>query len=387
MDSRAAGLISFLEKVEDPRMDRTKLHRLSDILVITVCATICGADNWVEVVQWAELRLEWLRKSLDLPNGIPSHDTFGRVFSLVHADQLQRAFSDWVNALREKGLLGSSEKEVIAIDGKMVGGSQTAGKQAFSVVNAWSTNVGLSLGLKEYYSNESTEREAGEQLLEHLRIQGCILTFDAGAAGMQMCKVIQEKKADFIICLKGNRGTLHRLAENLYSGRLRKSVEEKIVRMEFDSSQRKAHGRAERRIYSLVDLKSCRSYLNQAEKDSLDQYHGTIQALGRVEAWRDGNLEVRHFLTSLRTKDLSDFSRAVREHWHVENKLHWVLDVAFREDDFRTSDKNTLINLAVLRRFILNLFRQEKAGAGGYRTKRKRAAWDPEYLMTVLAAI
>jgi len=392
MERHQKDLISCLGGVKDPRVERTKKHKLIDILVITVCAHLCSADNWVEVEEWAKSREAWLKKFLELPEGIPSHDTFGRVFCLLDPKELNRAFSEWVREFRSKKIFQKRKQknqtetpEIVSIDGKVIRGTLEKKRgplSAIGVVNAWSSEVGLVLGQNKFDNlNGTHEKQSTEELIDFLYLKGVIVTLDAGGATASICEKIKAKEADFVIGLKGNQGELLKAAEWIYSlGRRRNG---KFITSRRSEREKVTHGREEKRLYELISLEEADLPELGSWKEMLERWP-TVKGLGRIRSKRNATFETRYYLTSLESPAIREFAHAVRGHWSVENQLHWVLDVAFREDQCRSRVKNVAENLAVIRRIALNLLKQDKINKIGIQAKRRKAGWDPEYLEAVL---
>jgi predicted transposase YbfD/YdcC len=392
MERHQKDLISCLAGVKDPRMERTRKHKLIDILVITVCAHLCSADNWVEVEEWAKSREEWLKRFLDLPEGIPSHDTLGRVFCLLDPKELNRAFTDWVKEFRKKKIFHKKKDkrqrempEIVSLDGKVIRGtmeSKFGANSAVGVVSAWSSEVGLVLGANKFDNLKGIhEKQSTEELLDFLYLKGTIVTLDAGGATAKICEKVKAKEADFVIGLKGNQGELLKAAEWIYSlGRRRNG---RFITSRRSENEKDTHGREEKRLYELISLSEADLPELKSWQEMLAKWP-TVRGLGRVKSKRNGAYETRYYLTSLESPDIREFARAVRSHWNVENQLHWVLDVAFREDHSKARVKNVAENLAVIRRMALNLLKQDKTNKIGIQAKRRKAGWDPEYLENVL---
>lgn len=356
----------------DPRIDRQKLHLLPDIIVITICAVIFGADEWREIALFGKAKESWFRTFLELANGIPSHDTFGRVFSRLDPEQFRLCFQKWIQCVRTK-----TDGEIISIDGKTLRGSfdKASAKAAIHMVSAWSSANRLFLGQIKV-SEKSNEITAVPRLLEVLDLSGCIVTMDAMGCQKNHVKQITDKNADYVLALKGNQGKFHEEVEGFLGDALKLKFED-VQHQFFSEGPEKDHGRKEKRKYWLVtDLK----WSSKAKEWS------GLNAVGMVESKRteDGETsqEVRFFCTSL--TDVKTFARAVREHWGVENGLHWNLDVSFNEDKSRIRKDNSPENLAVMRHVALNLLKQETTIKHGIKAKRLKAGWDEAYLLRVL---
>ena len=360
-------------ELEDPRWHNVT-HQLLDILVIAICAAICGADGWGDVELFGKMREKWLREILELPNGIPSDDTFRRVFAALDAEQFQNCFMSWIEAVE-----GLTEGQVIAADGKALRRShdRSLGKKALYMVSAWASASGLVLGQRKV-DDKTNEITAIPELLDALDISGCIVTLDAIHCQTQTVETIIEKEADYVLPVKENQPKLLESLQALFED----PSEMHWVECDHHRTVDKGHGRIEvRTCWSTSDL----DYLDYIA--TLAEWRG-LQSIAMVQSERRiGNQKTttrRYFISSLQS-DAKQLLNAISTHWGIENKVHWVLDVTFREDDSRIRKGNGAENFAVLRHIALNLLKQEKSTKLSLRAKRKRAAWDPDYLPKVLA--
>lgn len=360
--------------IDDPRIERSKQHKLIDIITISICAVICGAEGWTDIETYGVTKFEWLKKFLELPNGIPSHDTFARVFGRLNPQQFQQCFLDWIKAINK-----TTEGEVIAIDGKTLRHSydKRADNKAIHMVSAWATENRLVLGQVKV-DKKSNEITAIPELLKLLELSGCIVTIDAMGCQQEIVKLITEQNADYIIALKKNQGSLHENVEQLFKSAISTRFQE-IEHSEYYTREQ-AHGREEIRYYlMLTDI-----------DERIDPNHkwSKLKSVGLVESVRtvDGKttVETRYYISSL-SNNAKVFGQSVRSHWEVENSLHWVLDVALNEDDCRIRKDNAPENFAVMRRLAVNLLGREKSHKRGVRNKQFLAAMDNEYLTKVLA--
>ncbi len=379
MEERLDPRVSrHFEDLEDPRTGNALRHPLLSIVTIAVCAVICGADNWVDVEGFGLAKCDWLSQFLDLPYGIPSHDTFGRLFAALDADQFELCFRSWMQAMAE---LVSGE--VIAIDGKTARRSHDhrVGKRALHMVSAWATANHLVLG-QEKTEDHSNEITAIPKLLKALDIKDRVVTIDAMGCQKKVAAQIIDQKGHYILALKENQKHLHRRVKTLFADMLavgKLSHEgQSLVR-----TTEKGHGRLEARRCWTLPTAEWRFYLDMEEKWSGLQ--SVIMVLGERTLNGQTSAETRYYITSL-PPDAEPLLNAVRTHWGIENSLHWVLDIAFREDESRVRKGNGQHNLAILRRLALNLLRKADSVKGGIATRRKRAGWDYDYLLKVLYA-
>jgi predicted transposase YbfD/YdcC len=382
-DQFAAALVRLRDRfaaVDDPRVERTKDHLLLDIIVMAICAVICGADAWTEIEQFGLDKHDFFQRFLLLPGGIPSHDTFSRVFARIQPAQFETCFAAWV-----RDVVQLAAGQVVALDGKALRHSADkapAGKAAIHMVSAWASANGAGLVLAQRKVDEkSNEITAIPLLLQVLDLAGCIVTIDAMGTQTAIAAAIVAQDADYVLALKGNQGRLERGAHEMFAHAQRTHFQG--ITSQQTQTLEKGHGRVERRRYWLVTDPRWLDYVNEEER-----WVG-LAGLGMVEAERriGGRVskEVRYYITSL--TDIQEFARGVRTHWGIENGLHWVLDVAFREDESRARADHSGENLAVLRHIALNLLKAEQTAKVGVHGKRLKAGWSDAYLLKVLQAI
>jgi predicted transposase YbfD/YdcC len=370
---KAESLFEKVEGIKDPRMERKKLHSLKDILVIAVCGTICGADNWEDIAEFGESKREWFASFLELQNGIPSHDTFRRVFILLDNIELKTLFVDWINSV-----VSLSEGTLVNIDGKNLCGSKEPlkNKKALNIVSAWAAEQSVVLG-QVRCAEKSNEITAIPELLKILDLKGCIVTIDAMGCQTEIVKEIAAKEADYVIALKGNQGNLHRDIKDYLDWAERIGFKE--IKSDYHQTLEKGHGRIEeRRCWTTEEI----GWLEDREKWK------NLKSIVMVEAIREiiggkKTVERRYFISSLEANaELA--LKCVRGHWAIENNLHWCLDIGFREDANQVREAKSAENLATLRHIGINLLKQEKSSKRGIEGKRKKAGWDENYLLKVL---
>jgi predicted transposase YbfD/YdcC len=371
------GVKHYFSGLQDPRRnDWNQRHDFHEILTIALCSIICGADDWVSVARFGEAKQEWFQTFLDLPNGIPSHDTFNNLFAKLDPDAFQDGFTAWASSLARE-----LPDDIVAVDGKTLRRSfdRARSKSALHMVSAWSTANELVLGQLKTDA-KSNEIHAIPQLLERLALEGSLVTIDAMGCQRKIAKHIVEKDADYLLGVKENQLGLHEAIHALYI-----EAESKGFTDAFPDSvvvEGDAHGRVERR--------RCRVSQNLAGLGTLPEKWEGLKTLVVIESERveaDRTTRERRLYISSRAGDADYFLTATRHHWHIENKLHWVQDVAYREDESRHRLGNSTENLAILRRISLNLLKNEKTDKVGIKNKRLRAGWDSGYLLKVLSGL
>lgn len=366
----------YFVHISDPRQPHKIKHLLSEILFLTVLAVIAGADDFHEIEQYAKEKYKWLQTFLKLSDGIPSHDTFNRVICMIDAKQFQQSFTDWVSDIRSN-IKPSEQKDIINIDGKTVCNSddKVNGKKAIHMVSALSTKYGLVLGQKKC-SEKSNEITAIPTLLTMLLIEGSVITIDAMGCQKNIALKIINKKADYILALKGNQGNLHKEVVDLF---------EKVKTPEFahyvyqqDIQEGKDHGRIEKR--------ECVTIKNLSWLFEIQQWK-SVRSIAKITAtvFKNGKetVEERYYISSL-SGNASFINRAVRKHWHIENKLHWILDVIFKEDYCRVRTGNGAENLSTIRKIAINTFKLDTSEKCSLKNKRKKASWNDAYAVKIL---
>ncbi|NEO68185.1 MAG: ISAs1 family transposase [Moorea sp. SIO3H5] len=362
--------------MNDPKLDRTKQHLLIDIIAIAILAVISGADGWVGIETYGQAKFEWLSEFLDLPNGIPSHDTFSRVFARLNPEEFQQCFLNWVNSITEK--LGV---KVIAIDGKTLKQSydRNQKQKALHIVSAWSDSHKLVLG-QHKVNEKSNEITAIPALIEMLSIEGSIITIDAMGCQKEITSLIYNKKADYILGLKANQKLLYEEVKTWFD----LAIKSGFVGKDYSYYQEteSGHNRIEKREVWAVPVSSLPRVPNQSLWTGLTTM---VMVKSERRLWNKTTTEVRFYVSSL-GNNANKIGKAIRSHWGIENSLHWTLDVTFAEDSSRIRKDNSPENFALLRRLALNLMKQETTFKGSLRMKRYRAAMDNNYLVKILAS-
>jgi predicted transposase YbfD/YdcC len=382
MESRPPTSIEVcFDGLPDPRVERTRAHRLSDLITIALCAVVCGANDWVAVETFGHAKEAWLRTFLPLPGGIPSHDTFGRVFARLDPAELQRCFLAWVQAV-----VGELPPQVVAVDGKTRRRSadRSRGQAALHLVSAWATASGLVLG-QEATDAKSNEITAIPHLLRLLALEGCVVTIDAMGCQRAIAAQVQEQGADYVLALKANQPTLHATVVAAFAD-ARAAGPDAWLPAEQDDTQTldKGHGRVERRRYTVLSDPALLACL--APTGAWPGLRSVVEVQAERRQGGPPTTERRYYLSSL-PPDAAVLAAAIRGHWGVENRLHWVLDVQFREDASTVRVGDGAQNFAVLRHLALNLLRQDHTVRGSLATKRFRAALDDTYLARLLTGL
>ena len=379
---------SFLDLIdqliEDPRIERHKRYTLEEVLISAVVAVMCGADTWNAVAVYANHCLEWMQRWLPLKfeNGTPSHDTYRRVFSLVDSQQFEQFFARWSDHLR-----GKRDSKHIAIDGKTVRGSFSSTakpKSAIHILNAWSTDLGLCLGQVKT-KEKSNEIKALPELLDMIRVKGTTITLDALHTQKEIAKKLRKKGANYIFVVKQNQKTLHlQVSEAFQNAQTRN-----FKRVNHDAVIFEEEGKGRKEIRKLVCMSTA-----QARKLRIfnigDQWPNVKSVIKteytRIEKAKISQTQIRYFISS-REPIAGVLANFIRDHWKVENSLHWSLDVAFREDQSRIRTKNSPQNFAVLRKLALNLIKLDPEKAS-IRDKRRLCALSPrKRLFTLLPSV
>jgi len=377
------SLIEHFKTLTDPRVDRTKDHELVEVLVIAVCCLLCAGQSFNDMEDFGKAKYDWFKTFLSLRNGIPSHDTFNRVFQALDPKQFLDCFLKWTQSLRH-----ALAQEIVALDGKALRRALNQRQSPKYVVSAWAEGNNLVLGQLKV-EDKSNEITALPELLRVLELAGCIVTIDAMGCQKKIAKEIIEADADYVLALKGNQETVHEEVKTFLDSAVEEQkkkrpagavIAKEVSRLQHCETIEKDHGRMETRRYYQSDYLDW--FADQAKWEGL-------RSVGMVESVRElegkTTLERRYYLCSLKL-EVATFARAVRGHWGVENKVHWVMDVCFGEDQSRARQGYAAENLASLRRLALNLLRRESTKKRGIKGKQLNASWDHAYLLKLLGS-
>ena len=374
---KAKTLIECFDGLPDPRMDRTRRHKLVDILVMGLCSLLTRGESFTDMEDFGRVRLEWLKTFLELPSGIPSHDTFNRVFSAIDPHAFLECFALWV-----QGICPNLSDEVVAIDAKALRRALNDGESIPYIVNAWASDNGLVLGQVKV-DEKSNEITAVPELLRVLKLKGCIVTLDAMGCQKEIAANIIEQRADYVLALKGNHATVHEEVRTFFEDVVLPCATEcedtaDTDKMDFHQTIEKGHGRIEtRRYWQSTDIDW---FEDKGLWKGLKSF-GMVESIRKVKG--KSTLERRYYLSSL-PLHAQRFGEAVRGHWGLENSLHWSLDVTFREDDSRARTRNAAQNVATLRRIALNLIKKDRSRNCSLRSKRYIASIDHDFLVHLI---
>lgn len=365
-----ATILDYFEPLPDPRREHRKQHKLCDILFITIAAAICGCDDWYEIEEYGKYKYEWLKTILELPNGIPSHDTFNRVFSLLDPEVFQKCFISWVQSL-----VAITEGQIISIDGKrMCNSGENGSKSVIHMVSAWSNANSMTLGQVKV-NDKSNEITAIPALLDLLMVKGGLVTIDAMGCQKDIASKIIEKQANYMLAVKDNQPYLY--------DDIREAFEhEKNIEMHTQSNT--GHGRIEKRTCRII--KETDWICNSQQWEELKTLIA-IESLRIDKATGKEQTEIRYYISSS-NGDAASFNNAARQHWGIENKLHWTLDVVFDEDASTKKAGTAAENFSFISKIAINLLNQDDYRVGmrkvSMKIKRKKAGWDNQYLLTIL---
>jgi predicted transposase YbfD/YdcC len=359
-------MLSFFETLTDPRVERTKLHSLKDIIGLTICAVLSGCNDWEEIEIYGESKLNWLTRFLSLPNGIPSHDTINRLFASLNADELQSCFIDWVQSIA-----GLTDGRVVSVDGKRLCNAGVDGKKAIiHMVSAWSNENSMVLGQvkTEEKSNEITAIPA---LLDLLVLEGAIVTIDAMGCQSAIAEKITEQKAHYVLAVKENQA---HLLDDI------KEAFEQTPQATIHTTTEKSHGRIEKRSCKVItdmDWISKKEKWKNLHSIICIESHRTIVKTG------ESGSEQRYYISSL-TTTAAHFNQIVRQHWGIENKLHWCLDVTFKEDLSTKQAGNAAENFSTITKIAINLLKKENSKKRSIKNKRLLCGWDENFLAKIV---
>jgi len=356
--------------MEDYRVQGRVKHKLIDIIVITVCAVFCGAENYAEIYNFGKIKEQWLKKILKLPNGIPSQDTFERIFRYTEAGEFKNCF---LKLVRSIGKL--KDGEIIPIDGKAVRAANDKDENPIYIVNAWAKEAGIVLAL-EKVEEKSNEKTAIPKILDMIEVKNNIITVDAMGCLPNVAEKISEKEGDYVLSCKGDKHQFYKDIRDYFIYYIQTDFKE--LNYDYYETIEKSHGRIETRKYYITDGIE---WLNKKERYKGIKTIGMV--ISRVE--RDGKVcnEIRYHISSLEA-NAKKYAKCVRGHWSIENNLHWRLDVAMNEDKSRARKDNAVENLAVIRRVVFNLLNQDNKIKGGMKTKQKALSWDTDYALSLL---
>ncbi len=375
MKNNTKSIINQFKSLKDPRKGKNKSYFLTEIIILTICAVVSGADNWNAIEQYGKDKINWLKTFLKLENGIPSHDTLRRFYSLLNPISFEKCFLNWINSIKKV-----TKGEIIPIDGKSIRRSfdKKTGKSAIHMISAWSSSNNIVLGQVKT-SEKSNEITAIPELLKTLYLEGCIVSIDAIGCQKKIAKQICNQDADYVLAVKSNQGNMY----NQISSFFQKDYFDHLNGIDYyETEEEKKHGRCDIRKYWIF------KYNSNIFGDKLLNDWKNIKSLGMVESHRllNGELKIekRFYITSLLC-NAKKFAKIVRNHWAIENKLHWSLDISFREDECRKRVGHSAENFAIIRRIALNFLKNEKSLKLGISNKRLKAAWSNEYLSKVLS--
>lgn len=365
MHTQKTSLHTYFESIPDHRINRNKKHLLSDIIILSILAVICGAESWDSIELFGKTKLDFLKTFLRLPNGIPSHDTINRVFSSMRPKFFEDAFIKWVDSLRDENI----KREIISLDGKCIRGSKDSfhEKSPIYMVSAWASENQLVLGQLKV-NEKSNEITAIPLLLDLLDIEGSIITIDAIGTQTKIAEKIIDNKADYILSLKGNQKELLSQVESCFNRQKPDSMNE---------ITEKGHGR--------IETRKCEIITNLGFVDSREHWKG-LKTIVKITAHRHTSkkteTETRFYISSV-LENASCFNSFIRQHWGIENRLHWTLDMVFDEDRQRKRTQNSAQNFSFIRKIALNLLKQDTS-KGSLVSKRLKAGWDDRFLLHLL---
>jgi predicted transposase YbfD/YdcC len=371
MSLAQTSVVRHFGGLNDPRREKRRLHNLCDMIAISLCAVICGAESWEDVAEYGRQKEPWLKTFLRLPHGIPSHDTFNRLFRRLKATAFQACFSRWM-----QGLVAATEGRIVAIDGKTLRHSfdRASSTSALHLISAWAVENGVSLGQRAV-DGKSNEITAVPELLKLLELEGAIVTYDAMGCQKEIAQAIRDQGADYVLAVKDNQP---RLAEDVVASFVEAFEGERGETYQLLTTNDKGHGRTERREYVVVrDLSKIR------DRDLWPDLHSLAMVCSERTIDGKTTTEARYYISSC-SDSVRQIAGAIRGHWEIENSLHWSLDVTFGEDAHCLRKDHGPENMATFRRAALSLVKQERVEKGSLRRKRLRAGWNNAYLEKLL---
>lgn len=370
---RKTSLLEHFSTLKDPRVNRTKRYPLEEMLLLVICAVLSGCHGWSAIKQFGEIKLSWLRQFLPYQEGIPVDDTIARLMRKLDTKMFQSCFTQWMHSV-----VAISSGDLVALDGKSVRGSHDEERSPIHMVSAWSAANGVVLG-QEKTAEKSNEIEAIPKLLETLAIKGCLVTIDAMGCQKAIAEKIIDKKADYLLALKGNQGNLHEDVKSFFHAGLTDHLEN--IDHDYFCDSDKGHGRIEHRECWVVEIKDYAGCFSGIEKWK------SLTSIVMVRATRlkknKQSIETRFYISSC-PANAERVLLATRKHWGIENNLHWVLDLTFREDESRIRKDLSPANFSIIRHIAYNLIKKDKTRTGSVRSKRERAAFDDNYRAILL---
>jgi len=383
--SKKVSLMEAFKIVIDPRINRTKKHKLLDIIVVAVCGTIASCDTWVEIEDFGNERLDWLRSFLELPNGIPSHDTFGRVFAVLDPLEFQKAFYNWT-----RSVFNISEGEIIAIDGKFFNATdnfdanrEKRSKTLLGTVNAWATNAGVALAQKKIDCQKKNEQIIMRDLIDFLYLENCIVTMDAAGSHAQTVNKIIDKGGDYCVPLKNNQRKILEQAKLVFG---------RAPEVSTYSTKESGHGRVEEREATSINFDdSFYAWWEHRIKKihAMEKWKG-LKSVTRIVSKRitktGSSIEIKYYVSSLNA-DAKKILNIVRSHWRIENSLHWTMDLVFNEDRSTIRNGYSSENMSLLRKFALNILKHDKSENKSINRKRLKASLNQQYIVKLLSEI
>ena len=361
-------LLDYLESMPDPRLRSKCSHVLSEVVFMATCAMLCGFDTWTEIALFSKEREEWFRKWLSLPGGIPSHDTFNRVFAILPPDNLKSIFQDWIHDIIGNDKIAGQ----LAIDGKALrGAAKGRGGKTIHMVNVWSTELGMCIG-QQKVAEKTNEIKAIPELLKMLELEGCLVSIDAAGTQVKIADAIIKKKGDYLLAVKNNQPTLCAEIESQFQIYWDSTLTDQPGPT-FTETYEEHHGRKERRRCWV-------QIVNDAMPLSQKWQAKTIIAVQAKRTEGDKSYDFVRFYMSSREMEATTALKTTRAHWSVENHLHWTLDIAFSEDQSRARNGFAGENLAVVRQWILNMLKQNKSRSLSMANKRKLCCLNDDYL-------